>query len=38
MEVADGNDGAPAAGIAAAATMQLFVLKRPRTSVQTRPI
>ena len=29
MEVIDGNDGALAAGIAVAATMQLFALQRP---------
>ena len=34
IEVTDGNDGALAAGIAVAATMQLFVLQRPRTLVQ----
>ena len=37
MEVAGGNDGALAAGIVIAAMMQLFVLKRPRTLVQTGP-
>ena len=37
MAVASGNDDALATGIAVAAMIQLFVLKRPRTLVRQGP-